>query len=199
MPKNTNYCSMEPLFPKSAFMLYVFVLQNGNTLGTVPVDAIYKTAQEASLGVMQTIEQFSNVDKVVTLAEECLLFPLRFESLYPLKEEYWKNPQLKYTSHMRMNTFNKVMDYPSFFSLLVTPLSYDDSKKSWLYHPALPLNSSRDISLIEKFMRESDHVVEPRAKNAAIYRIDGKLRFNWKDNKIKIFKNISKKLALNEN
>ena len=195
MAKDIDYCSLEPIFPERAFMLFLLVLHKDQLLGIVPVDSIYTTPDNASLGVEDTVKQFETMDQEITIPKECLLIPLQRESLYPLRKEFWTKPQLTYNSQLRMKTFSGFYEHPTFYSLLVTPFALDDKTNTWYLHAALPLIDKKETTLIERFMKTSDHVVEPRAKYAALYSTDQKLRFNWATGEIKPFNALTGKLA----
>ncbi len=187
MHDKKDYCSLTPEFPKKAFMLFLFILQEDNVLGSVPMESIYTTPKNAAYGVGQAMSHFNSLDKTITVPEECLLIPLSLNSLYPLKKGFWKKPEIKYDSQIRMKTFTKVLEYPEFFSLLVTPFSYEQDSNKWYLNATIPLPATNNSSIIEQFMLKSDQVVESKAKYAAIYNIEGKLRFNWQTNEMKRF------------
>lgn len=194
MPKKTEYCSLVPVFPETAYMLFLFILHKDELIGVIPLDSIYATTAMASEGVIQSVKQFETIDHSITVPEECLLIPLTRKSEYPLKKEFWEKPAISYNSQMRVKTFSSVIEYPSFYSLLVTPYVYDDKTNEWHFSAALPLIDPDDTKTIEHFMITSDHVVEPRAKNAAIYTMGKKLRFNWETKEIKPFDNSANKI-----
>jgi hypothetical protein len=200
MSKKIDYCSLEPIFPNKAFMLFLFILHQDQLIGIVPLDSIYETPEAASEGVSETIKQFeTTMGKEIIIPEECLLIPLNRNSLYPLRKGFWDKPTITYSTHMRMKTFAPVIDHPTFYSLLVTPYAFDDKFNKWYLHAALPLIDPTDKAAIERFMLNSDHVVEPRAKHAAFYTLGKKLRFNWQTKEIKHFDNSTKKLIQTHN
>lgn len=192
MSETDEYCRLIPIFPKNAFLLYIFILHQDNILATIPMEPIYKTLKKAAKGVKDLISHFDSIDKTITIPEESLIFPLSFKTLYPLKRDFWKKPEISYNPQTRLKTFNKAFEYPDFFSLLVTPLIFDRNLKNWHFNAALPIISNTKQAMIEKFMFKSDYVVEPKAKYAAIYQIEKKVRFNWKTCKVKEFDNSSK-------
>ena len=84
MPQNVKYCSLEPVFPQDAFMLFLFIIHQENVLGIIPFESIFISSTAASLGVAQTVEQFTKTDYGITIPEECLLIPLHLKSIYSL-------------------------------------------------------------------------------------------------------------------
>jgi hypothetical protein len=188
MPKSTEYCHLPPEFPDKGYMAFVFVLHKNHVLGSIPLDAIYTDTDEAAKAIERIIKQLDDSHKLITIPQECILIPVVKTSLFPLRKEYWKKPEISYDEQTRITTFRPVLDNPSLFSLLVTPYSYDDTTKKWFLSAAMPLKSIDDSKPIEQFMMTSDYVVEPRANAAALYTFGEKIRFNWTTKELKPFK-----------
>ncbi len=187
MSKEIAYCSLDPDFPETGYIGFLFILHDDNLLGTLPLDTIYTSIDHASEGIKAIFEQIKGTQKKITIPQECVLISIKKQSLLPLKKNYWKNPQINYSEHSRVTTFSPVLENPSLFSLLVTPFSYDDVVNKWYFTAAMPLYHKFNPKTIEAFMKFSDYVVEPRAKTAAIYTLEQKVRFNWMTKEIKEF------------
>jgi hypothetical protein len=182
--KTQEYCTLEPDFPESAYILFLFILHEGQRVGIVPLDAIYPTPDAASQAAHQVIDQLGETNHI-TVPEESLLIPITFQSLFTMKQGFWTKPTLSYDQQMRVRAFTPVLEHPTLYYLLVTPFVYDDSMHTWHLSATLPLLYTNPTATIENFMFASDQVVEPRAKFSAIYTIGDKLRFNWKTKDIK--------------
>ena len=94
---------------------------------------------------------------------------LTLEREWPLKKEYWKNPELSYDPKQRKELMIKLFATPSFFRLLVTPSTGTDDWGGLA--AAMPFSVGRDED-IEIFMQTSDWPVDPEAQSAALYRIE---------------------------
>ncbi len=185
MPKKKpiDYCSLEPDFPQEAYLLFLFILHEGESVGMVPLDAIYRTPEDAADAVDDVIEQLGQSEHI-TIPEEALIMRVTLTTLFPMKQEFWKKPSLSYDQHARVKAFSPVARHPEFYSLLVTPFAYDDAISSWFFNATLPFLYNGQTDIVEQFMQTSDQVVEPRAKHSAIYQIEEKNRFNWKTKEI---------------
>lgn len=186
--------SLTPEFPKKAFLLFLFILQEDKVLSTIPMESIYTTPRNAAKAVLELIQNLRYSDTTITIPEESLLLPLNYRSVVKLKKGYLNEPKFSYDSQNRLNMFNKVLNYPGLYSLLVTPFSYDDNLNKWHFNATLPILSHIKRTRVEGFMHKSNQKVEPRAKYAAIYQIEKKLRFNWQTCKIKEFDSSAKRL-----
>lgn len=195
MKKTKDYCSLTPVFPDKAYLIYIFILHNGQLVALLPLDTIFSDPDTAIEGVKAAISQLDPVSQNMTILEECIIIPMQYQSLFSLKKEYWKKPVLHYSPQVRAKTFLPVIENPLFFSILVTPFVFDDTTSIWHFSAALPLINPPDTKEIEKFMYQSDHVVEIRAKNAAIYSLENKLRFNWKTGEFRKYDEILQKNA----
>lgn len=182
--KPIQYCSLTPEFPETAYLLFLFVMHQGEAVGMVPLEAIYPTINEASEAVENVLANLGET-KHIAVPEEALLIPITFSALFPMREEFWKKPALSYDQQMRVRAFTPVAQYPTMYSLLVTPYVFDDETKEWYFNATLPMLEANHVHTIEQFMFKSDQVVEPRAKYSAIYTIGQKKRFNWKTKELK--------------
>lgn len=198
MTKTKEYGTLDPVFPKKAYLLFLFILHDEDIAGILPLEGIFTKLEDASIAIENTVQQLNNVPHPLTVPHETILFDLSFQSLVPLKKAYWDNPSLPYDTQTRLKTFSPLINNPFLYSLLVTPFAYDDNTDIWYLNAALPLLKV-DKSIIERFMLSSDQVVEPRAKHAAIYTITDKKRFNWSTKEITAFDTKPSKLVQTHN
>lgn len=188
MKKTKEYCTLEPIFPKHAYLVFLFMLHKEELLGVIPLESIYTSPTDAAKAIHGTIQQYEIKLEPVSIPYECLLVPLTFQESFPLRKEYWGKSTVNYDYHTRVNTFFPVIECPPIYNLLVTPFAYDDFKKTWYLSAALPVTDIK-TKAVERFMYTTDYVVEPRAKNAAFYKMGEKMRFNWQTQTIKPFEN----------
>lgn len=184
--KAVAYCSLEPTFPDQAYLVFLFVLHQGQQVGLVPLDGIYKSTELAAKAVETVLSQLSQTQNI-TVAEEALIIPIAKEQLFKMRRDFWTTPTFTYDQHMRVRAFSPVAHYPEMYSLLVTPYVYDDTTNEWHLSATLPFaTKDKANDIIEQFMFNSDQIVEPRAKHAAIYRMGEKMQFNWRTGETKL-------------
>lgn len=117
----------------------------------------------------------------IDIPYESILTYLTFESLIPLKKEYWENPTMKYDSWERNHLFMKMALHPQLYKILVVPVYIDE--KDQALDAVLPMQRVTD-KIIENFMMSSDQIVDERSKYAAIYTFDHRMKFDWKTGEI---------------
>ena len=92
-------------------------------------------------------------------------------------------PVINYSIEEKIKTYTRLPYYPRFYKIVVTPTLVDKHGK-WYFDPALPILSTADDSVIEAFMSTTNHVVEHKARFAALYSVKDLFSFNWKQKKV---------------
>lgn len=177
MNKNIKYCSITPSFPKNAWMITIFILSvtEEKVIGTYPLTNLSISFEEISLDIKQLTE-YNKKENKIKVGEFVSILPVAFESLYPLRKEFWGNPSSHFDADDRIRLLREAATQPIFYKLLVTPNILNNI---WVYSAALPFFISSNNSLIEKFMLTSDWPVTPLAKYAAIYSLGEPKKYNW--------------------
>lgn len=184
--KAIAYCSLDPVFPEKAYLVFLFVIHEEQHIGLVPLDGIYETTEAAAAAVETILSQLSKTQHV-TVAEEALIIPIIKSDLFHMRRGFWTTPSFEYDQHMRVRAFAPVAHYPEMYSLLVTPYFYDEPANQWHLSATFPFATKNNANqIIEQFMYTSDQIVEPRAKYSAIYRLGEKMQFNWQSGETKI-------------
>lgn len=173
-----KYCYLEPKFPKEAFIVSLFVMKDGPQ-GMVTISFLFTETKYACEVVEETLKaaEIKNFD----VPELAVMTYLKFDSLVPLKREYWAKPTMHYDGWERNGLFTKMLAHPHLYSTLVVP-TYIDGKDQEL-QAVLPMKVVSDKT-IENFMMSSDQIVDERSKYAAIYTFDHRMKFNWKTGEI---------------
>lgn len=172
-PKS-KYCTRIPVYPNRAFMVY-FTLSDSDMKFHYPASQIFTTLAEVSNEaklLMEIISMRNNLE----LNSVASILPITLDKLFPLKEQYWHNPNLHYDYFQRMDLFLRMLDMHEFYKLLVTPL-HDKNKE--IFVSAAPFYITATEADIEKFMLLSDFPVDETAKFAAIYKIGAVQQLNW--------------------
>lgn len=181
--KDEEYCVIEPVFPKDAFIIVaiLFNTKEQNITGILPLSTVFTAPEEVKVTLLDIVK--NSKDQNFTLLTECMLIPIKLHALHSLKKEYWANPSIHYDTWDRIKQFLPVVNNPTLYHLLVTP-SYIEEKQNPILQAALPLLNPNDTELIEKFMLTTDLPVDERAKSAAIYSLGKPMRFNWETKEV---------------
>lgn len=175
----TEYCTLDVAYPTEGYIAILFAVLN-DSKSIIPVDQIFASLDESSEYLGELVDEFMRRDILTGVEDTCLLIPIRLDSFYSLKREYWENPSIPYTYDHKTNLFLQLAKKPELHKLLVTPDFYDEEQDEWSLSIALPLKYKTEGKALEQFMLTSDSLVDERAKNAAIYTLGGAMHFNWK-------------------
>ncbi|MBI4067163.1 hypothetical protein HY407_02175 [Candidatus Gottesmanbacteria bacterium] len=176
------YGSKIARFPIEAYMNYVFYSHGEDIVMLYPFENVYPTIT-ALQDSMQDYATEWDEEKAngMEIAEVSIVVPISFAKLYPLRAEFWNNPDLHFEDLDRFRGFWKAASKPEFYKMLVTP-TWNGKKLS--YHAAIALYITATNREIDNFMLYSDFPVDERAKYAAVYTFGHPLRFNWKTGEV---------------
>ncbi len=179
---NNEYCTQIPKFPTKAVVAFLLLEEEDAKLGLVPSSLIYTSIDEAARSINDISVSLYDSRRVI-VNEIALLANISIEKHIPLSREYWSNPSINYGIEEKIRAFTKIPYYPSFYKIIVTP-TYLDSHGIWYFDPAFPYLKNNSEDIIKQFMLKTNHVVEMKAKYAALYDIDSIYSFDWQDRKI---------------
>ena len=183
MKKGSEFCYMKPDFPKEAYLIVVHLFDLAKPTDNkkyFPLEAITDSLTRPIPELIST-DKFIEKQKDVSLDDMTIVFPLTFDSLFPLKREYWDNPGQQYDHVQRTNAIMKALTYRDYYKVLVTPWYKNDK---WNFYAAIPFLINAQVRTVELFMKNSDWPVDVRASNCAFYTIGKPVTFNWKTKKI---------------
>lgn len=181
---DNNFCSLEPNFPLSAFVLMLFVTRGDEMTYLYPLSDLYTMLSDLPHTISNLVASLER-ETDLHIFDEVLLLPVNFNRLFLLRESYWQTPSEHFDMLHRVTSFLSVTKAPGLFQLLVTPSVVDESGK-WFFSAALPLYHNTPTYLIEKFMQYSDHPVDTRAKSAALYTFSTVQQLNWQTGEMTI-------------
>lgn len=181
-----KYCYLQPDFPKKAFVVIPLILRDLINVDFIPLHQIVETVDDAVEYVRNFASEFEKGDQLssIEVMDSCVIIPITFEKLYPLRAEFWKNPHVSYSILQRDSLFLKFIKNPTMHKLLVNPSFYNSKTKTWILEPTLPLNLKVSKKVLENFMLTSDAIVDERASHCAIYNVGDVMRLNRKTKKI---------------
>lgn len=189
MNKDIKYCSVNPDFPKDAYMIITHITHKSlyrSYVQKYPFINLVTTLDE----IVSDINDFSkfadNKSKII-VEDICTIVPVSFHSLFPLRKEFWKSPIQKYASQDRVKLLINAISNFEMYKLLATPYIENEFET---VAAALPFYISADNSLVEKFMMASDWPVDRKAKYAAFYLFNKPKRFNWKTKQLSDIKDL---------
>ena len=182
--RKEKFCYLTPPFPKSAFMIMLSISKKSNPYKTIlfyPSKEIFPAINDALENVVYDKKAFIKVDDLY-FQDVALLIPLTFESLYPLRREFWDDEIHDFTFTDRVAAFIKASVSPDLNQVLVTPGLFG---KKWRFSAAVPFLPTADNKTLEQFMLHSNWPVDERAKYAGIYKMEKSVYINLKTRQIK--------------
>lgn len=183
-----KFCYLTPNFPKKGYFAAVFFSSTKNPLWILPVSAVSQNMDEITDSIVEIIQEAGkNIASKIRFLEDAIFFPIKFQKLIPLKEEYWTRCQVNPDFQDKILAFAPAVMTPNLYKLLVVPYSYLEKEKHWQFCAAYPFSVFSDDQEIEQFMYGSDQKVEIKAKYAAAYSLGAGKRLNWKTGEIKEF------------
>jgi hypothetical protein len=187
MAKIKKYCSVDPKYPISGYVVMLMVTTSQNNTVMYPLYQIYTSLDEVVVDIEEYKKILTEGESVSQVSDICFLFPLTFDRRYSLTREFWMNPDIAYTPSHRISAFMQVISKPELFSLLVTP---SKQNRRWRFMAALPLFTNQDDASVRQFMLHSDWPVDESAKYAAVYRIEKMQVYNWVEKAIVVKSNV---------
>jgi len=175
------FCTIRPDYPEIGFSL-VLLLEGREARGIYPLIQLFSTTKEASDVTRALIRRdvFNIQKKKIRIQDYAILFELKKQKLFTLKKEYWIKPDLSYSDFDRRMMFRKMIGYPLWYKLLVTPTNYNKKTKKWEFSAMLPyLITEDEPTFLNNFIRRSDAPVNTRAIEAAIYTPTHLKKINW--------------------
>lgn len=182
MTDELEFCTLTPDFPEEAFMVFLKPIKGARPLDPYPMAFIYRTLDEVNEVVTEAVQEIKESAEF-NVQQHALLLPVRFESLFEMRREFWQSTSHHYDSLDRLHTFQPVARTPQFFKLLVTPTYLDESGK-WHLNATLPLYHPYSTAVIEKFMFNADQSVDERARYSAVYSFGESSHYNWETQEV---------------
>lgn len=185
----TKFCYLRPRFPQNSFVVMLFLLEQDKVYNILPKYPAFTTLEQATHSIQDSVDVIKKKQTAISIADACILLPLKFASNIPLKPEYWTNPSVAYTPVNRASMFLPLHDNYKDYKILVTPGEFDEKQDLWELNALLPIKNGTPKKALEQFMLSSDTYVNHRAKYAALYAVNAPQRFLWKTGKIELNEN----------
>lgn len=176
MTNHIAYCSEDVTYPLITHAAVISVSRPDSSVALVPNKRVHVKPEDIVRDIKDLENALSRDGEIYMILESCVLLPLQFSRLVPLKREYWENPTESFSDINRSTPFIHAIYNPSLFSMLITPSKEGDL---WRYQAALPISMGSTNAVIEQFMLHSDWPVAETARQCALYKIGQPFLYNW--------------------
>ena len=185
MKINEKFCFLTPDFPKMAYIPVAHIIhlvfpELADNKSYLPLEILTSSLIDPIPGMNQLEKHLQN-EGDLKLDKICTLMPLYFESLIPLRREFWGGPGLNYNHKHRYVSLMRSFVDSEFYKIMVTGFF---EQNNWIFYPAVSYYVNAQAGDTEKFFFDADWAVDERSKYAAFYTIGNPLRFNWKTGEV---------------
>lgn len=128
--------------------------------------------------VLFVIDDLSKSAPYITARYEGFYIKCNFSRHFPLKKSHWRNKRA-----FEMDIFQKfrndvnIVKYWKMSEVLVTPDGEIDGVEFYSFCISLFKNTPKKD--VNTYIKNSNHVVDIRAKNAAFYTLEKPVKINW--------------------
>jgi len=190
-PKSV-FQSKEFQFPESAYVGFIDVEDPGGVKHSVSLARVFDNLEVLKRYVLFVLDDFSNNSDTAP-SYNGFFIKADFNRLIPLMKNYWIGKKT-----MSPNVFNKskndinIIKYWKMSEIIITPDGEIDNVEFFSFCFSLfKKTPAQDVDLL---IRNSNHKVDIRAKNAAFYTLNKPVKINWiagtkKSQEIKIIEN----------
>lgn len=160
-------------FPKKGYLCGMWILTPEGDLQVIMfLTPLYTDISDCIRAYEDLAENLDEIDDQRLVRDSVLIIPLKFVHDYKLESEFWGNPAFDYNFHVRNVEFFKAANLHEAYHVLVTP-----DKREAPFTVAFPYLSESEDHL-RLFMETSNWPVDPKAKHAAIYKMEKPYSFN---------------------
>ena len=172
-----------PYFPKKLHLVGLFLAQKGNLM-LFPLHQTFEKIEDSKSTITDIVKEFTSKKNGIELPPQVIVIPLKFDSLVPLKKEYWEGEHEAYDYDERVHNFIEFHKNPTFYKYLITPGDYDEINDKFSLDAAIPIKLNSEEKDLKNFMFHSDFPVNELASNSAFYIPLKPLRYNYLTNKV---------------
>jgi len=179
-----EYCSIQPVFPKVAYIVFLFY-GNSEKMLVYPMYQVFPDIQSIDEPIKKVLDHFQDQEGSIEIPDQAVIVPITYESKISLERKYWEGEHFHYPYHDRLHLFLQMLDKPDFYHLFIVPTTYDKISKSFELECALPIKIGSSIDReVENFLQHSDYSVDERAASVALYSIGKPMSYNFVTKKI---------------
>ena len=172
------YQSKDFDFPKSVYLGCININDKNNKKRFLCLTRVFEDMELLKQYVLFVIDDLSKSSSGITPSYTGKFIKCDFARFFPLKKTHWSG-----RSSIDMDIFQKfrndvnIVKYWKMSELLVTPDGEIDGVEFFSFCISLFKNTpSEDIDL---YIKNTNHVVDIRAKNGALYAINKPVSINW--------------------
>lgn len=178
-----RYCYRDYKFPQKAYFAVIWATDSDGQMTAVLSSQLHKSKHELetyTMGIVQIMNKRNSQINAVNITEIALA------KTWPNKKEYWtaidrQNKIEDGTMKDKIGWLSPFLKSPKLYDLLVVPRA--EIGGEMIFDLAKVFLKGNNQGKMEEFMFYSTQVVEPTAKNSAIYGVKKVTSLTWPDKK----------------
>ena len=164
-------------FPESAYIGFINIDDPEGVKHNVSLTRVFDNLDVLKRYVLFVIDDFSK-NSNTTPSYNGFYIKADFNRLIPLKKKYWiEKKQIDSNIFSKSKNDINIIKYWKMSEIIVTPDGEIDSVEFFSFCFSIYKNTPAND--IELFIRNSNHNVDIRAKNAAFYTLNKPVKINW--------------------
>ena len=176
-----KYQSRDYKFPKTAYIGCVSINDSKNKRHSLCLTRVFEDLYILRRYVLFVIDDLTDSNKEITPIYEGSVIKCNYSRLFPLKRSHWgKRQALEMDLFQKFRNDVNIMKFWKMSEILVTPDGEIDGVEFFSFCISLFKGTpKKDIDL---YIKNSNQVVDVRAKNGAFYTLDKPVKINWSGN-----------------
>ncbi len=165
-------------FPKNAYIGCITVIDKTDRKRHLCLTRIFDNIEILRPYVLFVIDDLLKNESFVTPIYEGFYIKCGFSRYFPLKRAHWENKhEYEIDIFQKFRNDVNIVKYWKMSEVLVTPDGEIDGVEFYSFCISLFRNTANDD--IDNYIKNSNHVVDVRAKNAAFYSLFKPVKINW--------------------
>lgn len=183
-------------FPDNAYVGCIVLKDNTNKKRHICLTRIFTDIEILRTYVLFVVDDLSKENPNKPPVYDGFYIKCKLSRYFPLDKSHWKNRKtFKQNIFENFRNDVNILKYWGLSEILVTPDGEIDNVE--FYSFCMSLFKNTDKKVIDALIKNSNHIVDTRAKNAAFYSLSKPVKINWlestnklKRKNIKTFKEI---------
>jgi hypothetical protein len=168
-------------FPKNAYIGCVAMVDTSNKKRYLCLTRIFDNLEILRPYVLFVIDDLLKSAPYITPIYEGFYIKCRFSRFFPLNRSHWgKNHAFEMDIFQKFRNDVNIVKYWKMSEVLITPDGEIDGVE--FYSFCISLFKNTENMDVDTYIKNSNHVVDIRAKNAAFYSLCKPIKINWLGN-----------------